>query len=113
MIENDTALRAFLETAFGGSPKVHGRVPRGARGRGRREANDHDRARTENGVLKELKGRKPTGVLSVIACLRQLAAFPQCRIGANEILAFLTPANLCVRGSTAPRVQSDRHTPSG
>jgi len=45
-IENDTALRAFLETAFGGSPKVHGRVPRGARGRGRREANDRERSRS-------------------------------------------------------------------
>ncbi len=33
-IENDTALRAFLETAFGGSPKVHGRVPGGTRDRG-------------------------------------------------------------------------------
>ena len=76
MIENDTALRAFLETAFGGSPKVHGRVPRGARGRGRREANDHDRARTENGVLKELKGRKPTGVLSVIDSMTMSAPTP-------------------------------------
>lgn len=42
-IENDTALRAFLETAFGGSAKAHGRVPRDARDRGCGAANDHPR----------------------------------------------------------------------
>src|SRR5438132_13888707 len=33
-IENDKALRAFLETAFGGSQKAHGRVRGGTRKRG-------------------------------------------------------------------------------
>jgi len=57
-IENDTALRAFLETAFGGSPKVHGRVPGGTRDRGCGAAGcARSRSRSQR-AMEELKGQE-------------------------------------------------------